>query len=767
MKPIPAPVTFTNVSPPWNLTFLDANDNAAANAINDINTYSNCFQDQSGTPNQITVVLPTGLTFELQFGVAIQVKVENTNTSATVELTVGSTSAPVVGVGGAALNVGLLVAGGIYSFQFDGANWQIFQVTLTQQQIGGLLYPQTPAEAALSVTPTNINFPPGNVLRYGADPTGVNDSYPAIQNAINVINNWTTYSSSLGNKQSPGTDANKGGEVFIPAGTYLISTTVLLATGIKLRGACPVRETATEYGGPGVPVTTLKASPSFPGGQYLVDNGIYRLKNESNGSGITPYRVVQATDIFIRGNDTDNLYCNFMQNMTVQDMQLDGNSVAAGGLRCQGAAFFYVDGVTVVNTQYTGYYFAACFEFGIGKVTAIAPAPLVIMACESAMQDGAEMQLYSVASAAWVNTNQANINAILYPFNDPVGSWYNLTLKVINIQWSINVTLGYISANSGNVGIELYHSNCNILHWENEFSSGGALFLLRVAKCRCDGLTTKSVMPLSTGDSVSKLVIREPGAIQSTTSFTPLNGESSSTFEVQLYNVIQSDPILGITTHFSVVNVTKIFPDEGISPQGFTLFVRPSGSPTNDGLLSGAPCTIDAALTFIENNRHIKEWNISFTNGDTNNIGAAHFLRDVRITWGTLTGSAILSTSVNLLCEGVKFFFGFCQINGWNTSSSMFVLEGVNEIEFGPSCVITIPANLTLFQPSTSNNRTARIQTGGFFPTINFGSGSGMCNGNNSLINYEDTFISPTLTGTPALEAVSTGRVKKVLSTVF
>jgi hypothetical protein len=47
-------------------------------------------------------------------------------------------------------------------------------------------YAQTAAELAAGVTPTNFKYPVGNILRYGADPTGVADSSTAVQSALNV-----------------------------------------------------------------------------------------------------------------------------------------------------------------------------------------------------------------------------------------------------------------------------------------------------------------------------------------------------------------------------------------------------------------------------------------------------------------------------------------------------------------------------------------------------------------------------------------------------
>ena len=61
-------------------------------------------------------------------------------------------------------------------------------------------YARTAAEIAAGVTPTYYTYEPGDVRRYGADPTGVSSSTTAIQAAINV-----------------------GSTVSFPAGTYLAS----------------------------------------------------------------------------------------------------------------------------------------------------------------------------------------------------------------------------------------------------------------------------------------------------------------------------------------------------------------------------------------------------------------------------------------------------------------------------------------------------------------------------------------------------------------
>jgi len=50
-------------------------------------------------------------------------------------------------------------------------------------------WPETAAETAASVTPTNYQYEPGNVLRYGATGDGSTDDSTTIQNAINTTQN--------------------------------------------------------------------------------------------------------------------------------------------------------------------------------------------------------------------------------------------------------------------------------------------------------------------------------------------------------------------------------------------------------------------------------------------------------------------------------------------------------------------------------------------------------------------------------------------------
>ena len=89
----------------------------------------------------------------------------------------------------------------------------------TQQSIGAVLYPVSAAETSAGVTPVNQGYPVLNVLRYGADPTGVADSTTAINNAILVAR-------------------VNGGLVHLPGGTYTTSATLAVGdySGVWIKG---------------------------------------------------------------------------------------------------------------------------------------------------------------------------------------------------------------------------------------------------------------------------------------------------------------------------------------------------------------------------------------------------------------------------------------------------------------------------------------------------------------------------------------------------
>src|SRR5210317_53048 len=58
----------------------------------------------------------------------------------------------------------------------------------TQENVGAVLWPRTAAEVSAGVTPTNYQYEPGNVLRYGTNTTpGTTDMTAAYTSATDVM----------------------------------------------------------------------------------------------------------------------------------------------------------------------------------------------------------------------------------------------------------------------------------------------------------------------------------------------------------------------------------------------------------------------------------------------------------------------------------------------------------------------------------------------------------------------------------------------------
>lgn len=89
--------------------------------------------------------------------------------------------------------------------------------TITASVIGQLLYPESDAETAASVSPSSLGYKPGDVRRYGAVGNNSTDCTTAFQAAIDQM-------------------AQAGAEVFIPAGTWRITSTLAGARGISMVG---------------------------------------------------------------------------------------------------------------------------------------------------------------------------------------------------------------------------------------------------------------------------------------------------------------------------------------------------------------------------------------------------------------------------------------------------------------------------------------------------------------------------------------------------
>lgn len=146
----------------------------------------------SGSVNAY-VVTDSRLPAQLYAGLKASFKATHTNTGA-VTLNVNSTGAqPMKMADGTDPVAGIIVTGGVFRVEWDGAKWQLVSVLdLTQAIIGTLLFPRTGSEITAGVIPTNTAIPShdalGEVLtqRYGVVGDGTVDDTTALRNAMLV-----------------------------------------------------------------------------------------------------------------------------------------------------------------------------------------------------------------------------------------------------------------------------------------------------------------------------------------------------------------------------------------------------------------------------------------------------------------------------------------------------------------------------------------------------------------------------------------------------
>jgi hypothetical protein len=187
-------------------------------------------------------------------------------------------------------------------------------------------YPQTSQEKAARVTPVNTGYPPGNVCRYGADPTGRRDSTDAFNAAT-----FHDLDYSL--------DALLK-EIVVPAGRFTISGTVYVRKGQRLRG---------EMGSTYVVCNNAGKGPTFKLGWGLIDR---QPKSDPGGQPLS----VEA--LFLLGGplagciDCTVVAGAFLQDLFISAAALGLNIRDSGDLNVRNVIFDQGQtGISIVGSQ--------------------------------------------------------------------------------------------------------------------------------------------------------------------------------------------------------------------------------------------------------------------------------------------------------------------------------------------------------------------------------------------------------------------------------
>lgn len=278
-----------------------------------------------------------------------------------------------------------------------------------------------------------------NVLDFGADPTGVADSTAAIQAAIN----------SLAPTSSAVTPANAGGgTVYIPAGRFRITDTLLIGYGITLMG---------------------DGAGGYP---YLANNAKMSRIEVDFGASVNKWAIDSATYITATGlrvaynayvNQNIDVDYNGLQLVAIRGITLfqlgDQSNIPYGGIRLIGCPNMVIDEVTIQGfgvglqlntcfgsritriTSQSNYYGLLCFNANNNNYVQgqfdkiVSPLDLTVPVAriptwmpDAATFTGAFYMASShyqaskgviIAADAAVGSNSATINVITQYFNDP------------------------------------------------------------------------------------------------------------------------------------------------------------------------------------------------------------------------------------------------------------------------------------------------------------------------------------------------------------
>ena len=178
------------------------------------------------------------------------------------------------------------------------------ETSLTQAEIGELLYPQVVQESNVSVTPTNYQYPPGNVKRYGAVGNGAVNDTAAIAQGLSV--GWA---GGLGFLYFPA--ATGGGYVSTGNSVTITNAAGEISTnkGLHIYGDTPNNCQIVQSGTPAqLLLVTSGSSSTLTEAELLIENiafqGAGSAGSNTNGVALTSLAVWQLRNVYSCGFNT-------------------------------------------------------------------------------------------------------------------------------------------------------------------------------------------------------------------------------------------------------------------------------------------------------------------------------------------------------------------------------------------------------------------------------------------------------------------------------
>lgn len=213
---------------------------------------------------------------------------------------------------------------------------------LDADRIGALLYPRTAAEITASVTPTEYEYPPGDIRRYGALADGSTNCTTAVNNALAQHNSG-------------------GAAVFVPAGTWLVSQIDWPGNNLTMRG----ESCGYSYNTSASPKSVLKARAATTIVLDLVQTGLAEDRTgnhivdiDIDGNSIATYGIdVAGSNVLervrVKGCTTAGVHlANFTNGTRIVRCAFNSNS--GWGLQAEGVSsttYSVTDTNTSLNTS--------------------------------------------------------------------------------------------------------------------------------------------------------------------------------------------------------------------------------------------------------------------------------------------------------------------------------------------------------------------------------------------------------------------------------
>jgi len=264
--------------------------------------------------------------------------------------------------------------------KFNGAgNVEVADVTgsgtvLSRSVISNFLWPQTAAELAAGITPSDEAYPPGNVLRYGAVADGVTDNTTAFNNAITGAEKGVVYFPYVGTSSyrtdritMASTDSDK--YIFLEPGVVLECTaggTGIFrgndADNISIVGYGATCQMAGQAGG--------SSNVNFSGGKNILIEGLRIIDSGASKDGIyigvggagAPCENVTIRKCYLQGAERNQISIVGGVHVVIEDNEIAGGEVVnpGAGIDIEANTYNDIDHIVIRNN-----WIHDCLNYGI------------------------------------------------------------------------------------------------------------------------------------------------------------------------------------------------------------------------------------------------------------------------------------------------------------------------------------------------------------------------------------------------------------------